>query len=75
MRQSTEGRYRGVNLRAGRPARTTQQEGIGVHRTVIERVLQLLLHARNSHGPLRAQIRGLIRANIRLLKGEHGHRS
>jgi hypothetical protein len=69
MRQSPRGRYRGVNPRAARPARTTQGESIGVDRTVIERALQLLLHARNSHGPLRAQIRSLIRANIKLLKG------
>ena len=42
---------------------------MSVDPTVIERALQLLLHARNSHGPLRAQIRSLIRANIKLLKG------
>jgi len=38
-------------------------------RTVIERALQLLLHARNSHGSLRQQIRSLIRTDIELLKG------
>lgn len=40
-----------------------------MNRAVVERALQLLLHARNSHGPLRAQIRSLIRANIKLLRG------
>lgn len=34
----------------------------------LERALQLLLHARNSHGLLRGEIRRLIHADIRSLR-------
>jgi len=37
-------------------------------RIAIESVLRLLLHARNSHGPLREQIRTAIRHDVHLLR-------
>jgi hypothetical protein len=39
-----------------------------MNRTALESVLRLLIHARNSHGALRAQIRAAIRRDIALLR-------
>jgi len=38
-------------------------------KVLIESALRLLLHARNSRGGLRSEIRSLIRRDVKLLRG------
>jgi hypothetical protein len=42
-----------------------------MHRVTLESALRLLIHARNSHGSLRARIRQTIRQDIALLRLLH----